>query len=118
MSDESLPVNAVDRSELEGVRIEMAAGFSRLEGRIDAYVQSHTSAHSVEQQSFGAHLIDSAVRKAKVDELSALPPRVDALEDWRIEVRTFGTLLRAVFGTSLIGVLVGVVALLKSLGLL
>lgn len=115
-------MNAVDRSELEGVRIEMTAGFSRMEGKLDAYVQSHANVHATEQQTFGAHLIEAAVRQVTVDKISAdvaaIPPRVDALEDWRIEVRTFGTLLRAVFGTSLIGVLVGVVALLKSLGLI
>jgi hypothetical protein len=112
----------VDRSELEGVRIEMTAGFGRMEGKLDAYVQSHTSVHALEQQAFGAHLIDAAVRQAKVEDLigdvEAIPPRVKAIEDWRIEVRTFGLLLRAVFGTSVLGVIVGVVALLKSLGLI
>lgn len=118
MSDESPPVNAVDRSELEGVRLEMAQGFSRMEGKLDAYTQGHASVHSTEQAAFHAHMVEAAVRQMKVAELESLPPRVDALEDWRIEVRAFGTILRATLGTSLLGAAAAIVALAKSLGVI
>jgi hypothetical protein len=118
MTHEPLPVNAVDRSELEVVRVEMASGFARMEGRLDAYVQGHANQHATEQQAFGSHLVDAAVRASKSEALEKLPERVDALEDWRIEVRTLGTLLRLTFGTSLITAIAGGIALGKSLGLI
>lgn len=106
------PVNAVDRSELEALRAEIAAGFGRLEGKFDAYQQAHATIHAGEQASFNVHLREATAQQSKIDYLADLPSRVDKLEDWRTEVRTLGTFIRLTFGTSVVGAVVSVVALI------
>ena len=39
--------------------------------------------------------------------------RIRAVEDWRIEMRTLGTILRATFGVSVIGAVLALVSLLN-----
>ncbi len=109
-------VNAVDRSELETLRNEQAAAFGRLEGKLDAYIASHSTTHSGEQAAFSAHLIDAAQRNVRTETLPALESRVDVLEDWRIEVRTLGTFIRLTFGSSLIAAVAAIAAIAKAVG--
>jgi hypothetical protein len=108
-------MNAVDRSELEALRAEIASGFGRLEGKFDAYQQAHSSTHAAEQAAFNTHMREASARQVEVGHLSDLPARVDKLEDWRTEVRTFGTILRLTLGTSVLGVVVSLIAIISAL---
>ena len=38
--------------------------------------------------------------------------RFRAVEDWRVEMRTLGTILKATFGVSLLGALIGILNLI------
>src|SRR5689334_5498516 len=109
-------MNGVERTELDAIRKEMSEGFARLEGHLNAYQQSHASQHGTEQAAYQQHLIESALGIQRLSNLEGLPRRVDELEDWRIEVRTLGTFVRLTFGSSVIGALLGLIALAKALG--
>lgn len=106
------PLNAVDRSELEALRSDMGQGFARLEGKLDAYQAAHQATHVGEQAAFNAHLREAAVRQTEVSHLGGLTARVDSLEDWRTQVQALGTLVRLLFGTSVLGALASIVSLL------
>lgn len=109
-------MNGVERTELDALRVEMKEGFARLEGRIDAFQQSHSNQHGTEQSAYQQHVIESALATQRLNSLEGLPRRVDELEDWRIEVRTLGMFVRLTFGSSVVGALLGVIALAKALG--
>lgn len=108
----------VERSELEALRLEMTASFSRLEGKLEAYVQAHGSVHMNEQAAYNEHLRVSAVGLRDLDDVKKLEPRVEVLEDWRIQVTTAGTLLKVIFGASIVSAAVGIAGLAKLLGLI
>jgi hypothetical protein len=109
-------MNAVDRSELEALRAELAKGFGRIEGQFTAYQAAHSSTHAAEQAAFNTHLREATIRQVELGHLADLPGRVDRLEDWRTEVRTFGTILRLTLGTSVIGVIVSLIAIMSAAG--
>jgi len=116
----------VDRAEIDALRGEMQAGFSRLEGKIDAYIASHSVQHSGEQEKFQGHLIEAALRKGDVERIEErfegerVTERIRALEDahltYQVAAKTSAVLLKFTFGTSVLGLVGTAVGVAKVLG--
>lgn len=95
---------------------ELRDGQSRLEGKIDAFILTHTATHTSEQQAFNEHLRNSAVMGERGQQINtkteALEREVGELREWRAEVRGMTTLVKFAVGTSLVGAIVSGLTLL------
>src|SRR5512133_2061887 len=73
------------------VERELRDGQARIEGKLDAYIVAHQSAHTTEQKGFQEHLVNSAIMGERAQTFSRTVDEMQAdvkdLKEWRAEVR-------------------------------
>lgn len=106
-------VHPVDRYQ------EILVTLGRVEQKLDNFIQSHSSVHSTEQAHFNQHLMNSAVMGERGMQISGdiqiLANKMEAIEQWRAEVRGMTTVVRMAFGTSIIAAAAAAISIIASI---
>ncbi len=69
-----------------------------------------------EQTGFGRRSGDLEVGLTVRDMVINHEARLRSVEDWRVEMRTVATILKATFGVSLVGAIIGILNLIDIVG--
>jgi hypothetical protein len=106
-------------AEVENVRSEMAAGFARIEGKLDAYIMSHAANHAAEQQAFSAHRLELAPAMHDLTGPPSHDSRIRDLEDARLQqqtvIRTLKAFLVVTTGGSILSAVAAGIAIWRAL---
>lgn len=112
MGDMNAGDRAVLLSELEGLRSGFHSGLNDIRDQVAKLRDELIADRSQASTLWAVH--DQTHRHTDAERLEE---RIQALEDWRIEMLTLGRLVKLTLGTSILGAVVSMVALLEMLNL-
>ena len=107
----SEPDHAALRAELEALRMGFHSSLQKVETQVAAMRDELHAETAGRNTRWAIH--DERHRSWEEAHLEA---RVDALEDWKIEMVTLGRLVKLTFGASLVGAVAAILALWETLG--
>lgn len=100
---------AAEREALDLFRSEVNAGFASLRTEMQKMREDHAALRGANDAQWATHReLHRGFENARHEE------RIRALEDWQVELRSYGKLLRYTFGASAIAAVVSIVALVQA----
>jgi hypothetical protein len=106
----------VERQELAELRVELLREMASIRGALDTYIQTHGAQHMADAKTYQEHLVTAAVGMNDLADLKGVEPRVQSLEDWRLQVTTAGMMVRVIFGTSILSAIGAIAAVGRLFG--
>lgn len=98
---------------------EFKSSQERIETKIDTYILAHISQHSTEQDKLNEHYKTSVVMgergKSISEEITTLRSEVAILKQWKSELNGMASLVRFAVGTSIIGAIVSLLAIIETI---
>ena len=128
MTDASPDRGIAERAEHDrGPAVRDAGGTDRLDhiavdlAALRSDLAAFTQAQAKVNSDFRDHIVKSALigdvhtsdwSRIEV-QVAETAQRVRTVEDWRVEMRTYGTILRLTFGVSIVGAVAGIIGLVN-----
>ena len=103
-------MNGLERDQLDTLRSEFNAGLSAIRGELQRMREDHAAMRGSNEAQWATHReLHRGFEQARHEE------RIRALEDWQVELRSYGRLLRYTFGASALAAVVSVAALVQAI---
>lgn len=103
-------MNGPERDQLVDLRNEFNNGLSAIRVELQKMREDHATMRGANDSQWASHReLHRGFEQARHEE------RIRALEDWQVELRSYGRLLRYTFGASALAAIVSVAALVQAI---